>query len=90
LDIYVKKGLKRIPLHALAYAGVVGTTAYILWNYHVGHYLLIPGLGGVAAAFGKELYEQFTIGQVWSEFWIDSLAQSAGVGLGILAMKLVV
>jgi hypothetical protein len=89
-SIYVRKALRRIPLHAFAYAGPAGTLGFVLWARGQTHYLLIPAVVGTIAAFGKELIENFTIGQVWSEFWIDSLAQTAGTFLGLAAMKLVV
>lgn len=86
MNPYLRKGLKRIPLHAFAYAGFTGTAAYLWWSAGWHHYLLIPGVLGVLAAFGKELVEQFTVNQVWVEFWVDSFSQSAGAGLGVLAV----
>jgi hypothetical protein len=88
--LYVRKAIRRIPLHAFAYAGPVGTLSFVLWATGHSHYLVIPGVLGVLAAFGKELLENLTITQIWPEFWIDSLAQTAGTVLGLLAMKLVV
>lgn len=86
MNVYLLKGLKRIPLHATAFCGFVGTASFVLWAHGTAHYLLIPGLLGVLAAFGKELIEQVTVGQVWVEFWVDSLAQASGALLGVVCM----
>lgn len=86
MNVYLRKGLRRIPLHSLAFAGITGTASFLWWSAGWAHYLLIPGLAGVAAAFIKEGIEQFTVGQVWVEFWVDSLAQAGGAGLGVLAV----
>jgi hypothetical protein len=73
----------------MAFAGHVGIISYILWASGYHHFYLLPGILGTAAAFLKEGIENLTITQVWPEFWIDSLAQTAGTILGLLAMKLV-
>ena len=86
MNPYLRKGLRRIPLHSLAFAGFTGTASFLWWAAGWHHYLLVPGLLGVAAAFWKELIEQVTVNQVWVEFWVDSLAQAVGAVLGVLAV----
>ena len=89
MNSYVGKGIRRIPLHVLAYAGITGTAAYSLQAFtHMAHPYALAGLWGVGAAFLKELIEQVTVSQVWAEFWVDSLAQAGGAVLGVGAAYL--
>jgi hypothetical protein len=89
-EIYIKKAIRRIPLHALGFAGPTGTLSYVLWVMGKHHYMLIPCILGCICAFLKELIENWTITQVWPEFWIDSWAQVLGTFIGLLATRLVV